>query len=70
MLGVTFRCERTPMAEPAPRPIDDTDDDVPSAEAMGLPLVGVVPAYADRSEHFARYAELRGSGAVEVSYTD
>lgn len=54
------------MAEPAPRPIDDTDDDVPSAEAMGLPLVGVVPAYADRSEHFARYAELRGSGAVEV----
>ena len=33
MLGVTFRCERTPMAEPAPRPIDDTDDDMPSAEA-------------------------------------
>lgn len=25
-----------------------------------------VPAHADRSEHFAVYAELRGSGAVEV----
>ncbi len=53
------------MTQPTPR-LDDTDTDVPSAEAMGLPLIGTIPAYSDRSEHFARYAELRGSGAVEV----
>lgn len=49
-----------------PNQVPDTDTDVPSAEAMGLPLIATVPAYSDRSEHFARYAELRGSGAVEV----
>lgn len=62
---MTQRAQTDPTPLTA-RPPGDTDTDVPSAEAMGLPVVDIVPAYADRSEHFARYAELRGSGAVEV----
>ncbi|WP_226343882.1 DUF2252 family protein [Agilicoccus flavus] len=47
-------------------PAREPDTDLPSAEAMGVPVAEVLPAYADRADHFEQYATLRGTGAVEV----